>query len=275
MTIHAGVVGFQANPEKQETEMSQETKQGLPRALIAFGALLAAGMCIAAFILGTQVRNVGSGRQSISVKGLAEKAVKADRAEWQVGLQARGSTFADALSHLRAAMPKLHAFIAQQGFVQDAISAGDEQVEPFYTEEERPNGQTRRVQNGFQAYQNITIHTSELDKIAAANKAALEFKAAGNPITYSSPSYLIGNLEEVKMSLIAAATQNAQSRAEEFVKNGNARIGAMRSASQGAFYILRAGDSVDASDYGGAYDRSTVDKTARVVVTVEYNIIER
>jgi hypothetical protein len=46
----------------------------------------------------------------------------------------------------------------------------------------------------------------------------------------------------------------------------------MRSASQGAFYILPAGASVEVNDYGGTYDKSTIDKLARVVVTIDYNI---
>ena len=90
----------------------------------------------------------------------------------------------------------------------------------------------------------------------------------------TDPLYLVSNLEEIKMSLIGAATKNAQARAEEFAKNGNASVGAMRSASQGAFYILPVGASVDSSDYGygGTYDKSTILKTARVVVTIDYNI---
>jgi len=74
------------------------------------------------------------------------------------------------------------------------------------------------------------------------------------------------------MSLIGAATENAHKRAEEFAKVGNVKAGAMRSASQGAFYILAAGASVEASDYGGTYDKTTADKIARVVVTIEYGI---
>ena len=46
----------------------------------------------------------------------------------------------------------------------------------------------------------------------------------------------------------------------------------MRGASQGAFYILPAGASTDVDDYGGAYDKTTIDKKARVVVTIEYAI---
>lgn len=66
------------------------------------------------------------------------------------------------------------------------------------------------------------------------------------------PEYLVSNLEEIKMSLIANATKNAYSRANEFAKVGNVHVGMMRSASQGAFYILPESGSDDDSDYGGA-----------------------
>ncbi len=36
--------------------------------------------------------------------------------------------------------------------------------------------------------------------------------------------------------------------------------------------LLAAGASTDVDDYGGTYDKSTIDKTARVVVTIEYQI---
>lgn len=45
----------------------------------------------------------------------------------------------------------------------------------------------------------------------------------------------------------------------------------MRSASQGAFYILPVGGSAD-NNYGGVYDKTAIDETARVVVTIVYGI---
>ena len=53
---------------------------------------------------------------------------------------------------------------------------------------------------------------------------------------------------------------------------GGVKVGAMRSASQGAFYILPESGSDDDSDYGGAYDKATINKIARVVVTINYAI---
>ena len=75
------------------------------------------------------------------------------------------------------------------------------------------------------------------------------------------------------MSLIAEATQNARVRATVFVKPDGATASVMKSGRQGAFYILPVGgaDNSD-SDYGGVNDKSTIDKTARVVLTIVYNI---
>jgi hypothetical protein len=239
---------------------------------LAAACVLAIGIALGAWLLGTQVKHIGGGRQAISVKGLAEKPVKADLAEWTVTTEAVGATFADALAKLRAEQPKVRAFFAAQGFDASVVKDGDESVRPHMVEQEKPNGDVRYVQKGFEASQSLTVATPDLAKIESANKAILQFQAEGAPVKHGRPMFMISNLEEVKMSLIGAATQNALVRATEFAKNGNAKVGAMRSASQGAFYILPAGASDDVDDYGGRYDKSTIDKIARVVVTIEYNI---
>jgi hypothetical protein len=51
------------------------------KAVVILGVLLALGMSSAAFIFGIQAKQIGAGKQSIAVKGLAEKPVTADYAE--------------------------------------------------------------------------------------------------------------------------------------------------------------------------------------------------
>jgi hypothetical protein len=244
------------------------------KAVVILGVLLALGMSAAAFIFGVQAKHIGAGKQTIAVKGLAEKPIAADYAEWSVGLRGQGNTFADALAKLRKERPALDEFLAAQGFAKDAVTEGNESVTPNMVEEDAPGGRTRQVQRGFNAAQDVLVTSKDLPRIEAAHKAALQFEAEGHPVHYEDPLFLVSNLEDIKMSLIGAATQNAQQRAAEFAKNGNAKVGTMRSASQGAFYILPAGASVDSGDYGygGTYDKTTVAKTARVVVTIDYNI---
>lgn len=246
--------------------------KGISRALIILGLLLAVGMSSAALIMGLQVRHIGSGKQSISVKGLAEKPVKADRAEWDLRLEVTGNTFPETLKTLRATRPALESFLKTQGFSAEEIGAGSESIMPNMVQEETPAGQMRSVQRGFVGSQTLTVKSTALDKVKIAAAAIPDLLASGLPVNADDPSYLVSQLEEVKMSLIADATKNAQLRANEFARNGGVTIGAMRSASQGAFYILAPGASIDSSEYGGAYDKQTIDKIARVVVTIEYNI---
>jgi len=229
-------------------------------------------LIVAAGVLGFQVKQVGGGRETISVKGLAEKPIKADRAEWTVGLQVQGATIAEALGRLRKEKPALDQFLAKRGFDAAALTESNEAVEPNFEQVESANGNLRTVQVGHVARQSITINTADLARIIAAAKAIVQFQADGHPVTYGPPQYLVSNLEDVKMSLIGAAMQNSRVRAGEFAKNGDVKVGSMRSASQGAFYILPAGADQDVSDWGGAYDKTSVDKVARVVVTVDYGI---
>ena len=229
-------------------------------------------LIVAAAVLGFQVKQVGGGRESISVKGLAEKPIKADRAEWTVGLQVKGASNADALARLRKEKPALDQFLADAGFARAALSESNEAVEPNYEQVEGRNGNMRSEQHGNIARLSVRINTTEIDKIIAASRTIVQFEADGHPVNYGQPQFLVSDLEDVKMSLIGAAMRNSHTRAEEFAKNGDVKVGSMRSASQGAFYILPAGADSDVSDWGGTYDKTTVDKIARVVVTVDYGI---
>src|ERR1044072_161482 len=120
--------------------------------------VFSSALVIAAAVLGYQVKQVGGGRESISVKGLAEKPVKADRSEWSITLQAKGATIADALGKLRREKPALDQFLVTAGFDQAALTESNETAEPNYEEVEGRNGNMRSVQDGHVARQSVTIN---------------------------------------------------------------------------------------------------------------------
>ena len=253
------------------TEADQLNSSQFPKAIMVLGLLLAIGMATAAFILGVQAKRAVSGQQSITVKGLAEKPIKADSAEWVISAMVKDASQAGSLQKLAVERKVLEDFLAKQGLDASTLTIEVENLAPHYDEvfvKETP----RQVQNGFDAFQNIRVASKELEKITLANKALLQLRAENHPVTAQPPNYLVSNLEAVKMSLIADATKNARSRATEFVKQDGVKVGVMKSASQGAFYILPVGGDAGDDSYGGVYDKSTIDKTARVVVTIVYNI---
>lgn len=241
------------------------------KGLAVLGILLAIGMSASAFILGVQGKRAMSGNQSITVKGLAEKPIKADSAQWRVDFTVTDATQAGALQKLAVERKVVEEFLLKQGLEASTWTSDVENLSSHY-DEVIEKEISRQVQNGYDASQNIFVSTKDLAKITNANKALLQLRVENHPVSAQSPSYLVSNLESIKMSLISDATKNARSRATEFVKQDGVKVGVMKSASQGAFYILPVGGEVSEDSYGGTYDKSTIDKTARVVVTIVYNI---
>jgi hypothetical protein len=66
--------------------------------------------------------------------------------------------------------------------------------------------------------------------------------------------------------MLREATKNARIAANEFAENAGVRVGSIRSAYQGSFYIRDAGE-----EYG---DTRKIDKDVRVVTTITFYLTE-
>ena len=250
--------------------LQTDNKNSLP--LIIFGIILALGLIAAAFVLGTQFKNL---KQSgtITVKGLAEAPYKANLAQIQMGVSAWGQDYAGALANGKNDFKALQQFVASKGFSVSSQNVTPISVEPYNEDYVDEQGQTRTRQNGYKATQTLSISSQELNKITNMLAQVQNYRISHESVTFEKPQYLLGDLEKIKHDLIAKATDDANKRAEEFAKTGHAKVGVMRSASQGSFNILDAHNpDTDDSDYGGTYDKDGVDKLVRLVVTIDYAI---
>lgn len=250
--------------------LQTHNKNSLP--LIIFGIILALGLIAAAFVLGTQFKNL---KQSgtITVKGLAEAPYKANLAQIQMGVSAWGQDYAGALANGKNDFKALQQFVASKGFSVSSQNVTPISVEPYNEDYVDEQGQTRTRQNGYKATQTLSISSQELNKITNMLAQVQNYRISHESVTFEKPQYLLNDLEKIKHDLIAKATDDANKRAEEFAKTGHAKVGVMRSASQGSFNILDAHNpDTDDSDYGGTYDKDGVDKLVRLVVTIDYAI---
>ena len=250
--------------------LQTDNKNSLP--LIIFGIILALGLIAAAFVLGTQFKNL---KQSgtITVKGLAEAPYKANLAQIQMGVSAWGQGYAGALANGKNDFKALQQFVASKGFSVSSQNVTPISVEPYNEDYVDEQGQTRTRQNGYKATQTLSISSQELNKITNMLAQVQNYRISHESVTFEKPQYLLNDLEKIKHDLIAKATDDANKRAEEFAKTGHAKVGVMRSASQGSFNILDAHNpDTDDSDYGGTYDKDGVDKLVRLVVTIDYAI---
>ena len=241
------------------------------RSLLLPALVLAVGIAAGAGLLGSQLKNLRQPGE-ITVKGLAEENYQADSAEWKLSMALHYPDYATSVAGLKRNVPIVTNFLKSQGFSDDEMRIENPSIE-IHRKEIYENDRYRYVDDGYNATQSVLVNTKDLKKLKQAYDAALNFRAEQVGFRFDEPQYLLGNLEEIKHSLIAKATQDAKRRAEEFAKTGNGKVGAMKSASQGSFNIYS--DSIadnDDGDYGGTYSKSTVGKRVRLVVTVKYGI---
>lgn len=250
-----------------------ENKTITYKTLWVFALILSLGFIISAGVMGYALKQFNSTKNSITVKGLAEKPIQADSARWEIKVETShtSNSITEAYQLLDQQMKMMQGFFVEHGFKGAEMKLGNKSSQPYYEDVDIGEGRTKREFKGYVAMQSLVISTQDIKKTEKAAKDAYLLDEKGISID-QKPEYLVSNLEEIKMSLIANATENAYNRANEFAKVGGVKTGAMRSASQGAFYILPESGSDDDSDYGGAYDKGTINKIARVVVTINYAI---
>ena len=240
--------------------------------LLGLGISIALGLVISSSIVSYTLNRVSNNKQSVVVKGLAEKQVTADQARWSVVVSGDGKTLAGAFAAMRANRPQVLRFFQEQGFSDKQIEAGREvfDIEYRMDKQGRPTNEIER----YFARQALALSSDEVRRVDQAVGKIVTLQEKGLPLEVSNPEYLVSTLEKVKMSLIADATRNAHDRANEFARTGDAKVGAMKSANQGAFYILPAQGGSNDAEYGGVYDKTTIEKLARVVVTIEYALTQ-
>ena len=85
-----------------------------------------------------------------------------------------------------------------------------------------------------------------------------------------APEYTYTKLDELKIEMLAKASENAKERAASMVKATGNKIGFMRSARMGVFQITPI-SSTEVSDWG-VNDTSSLEKKVTAVVSASFAI---
>jgi uncharacterized protein len=224
----------------------------------------AAGLAVAGWTIGSGVRGFRTADRFVSVKGIAEKEVRANLALWPLRIVATSNSLQEAQSRIAQDAVTVRKFFESGGIPASAIEVQGVEATDLLAQVYRQGTPASR----FIVAQTIMVRTGDVDRIAALNQRIGEIVAAGVVISAEGapqgPFYLFTLLNDIKPGMIAEATKNARAAAEQFAKDSGSPLGAIRQASQGLFQILPR----DAAP--GQMEEKQVVKTVRVVSTVDY-----
>lgn len=222
---------------------------------VAASAILAAGLIVGGYLTGQGLVRAKHADRSVAMKGLAEQNVTADLATWTLSYSATGGDLASVQQQSDRDTTVVRDFLTASGFSPDEISV-------------RGGGVSQYVNNGVlnvTVRQSLQLRTTKIAKAQAAFARQAELARQGVALEEGSGMvYSFTRLNDVKPPMIAAATRDARRAAEQFAKDSGAKVGAIKSASQGYFSITaRDGDSEGSA---GASPQQKV----RVVTTIDF-----
>ena len=242
---------------------------------------------VASMIIRDGFINMKRNREFVSVKGLAERVVKADSAIWVIPLTANGEELEAVRAKIDSDISRIVDYLKKydlqdQEIEQDTMRIYDKMAQRYYD----PNNKANR----FSIDNQIVIKSSNIEAIHKASKNVNEllkegvtFPYDGYSGAYSSPRYLFTKLNEIKPDMLSEAMQEAKKAAEQLLKSSDNKVGNIKNASQGIFNVYSreatgSGRGIDqrAVAYGGAQYSTNeayfVEKVLRVVASVDYYI---
>lgn len=197
----------------------------------------------------------------VSVKGLAEREVKADKVTWPLMYKELGNDPTEMYNTLEMKNRKVVAFLKSGGLSDSEISINP----PSLTNRQADNYGNEIMNFRYKATSVITVTSSDIDKVRQLMKRQTELMKEDVAIVseeYGDNTivYEFTKLNEIKPEMVEEATKNARKTAEKFAEDSGSKIGGIFSASQGQF-------SIENRDSQTPYI-----KKIRVVSTIEYNL---
>lgn len=237
--------------------------------IIILGLCIAAATIFSTVILSKGLMQIKKfANEVIEVTGSAEKKIMSDYIVWTSRFSRRDSKMTVAFAQLKDDLEKVKEYLLSKGVKEDEIVVSQINTVVLYKKNEK--GYDTNEIEGYRLSQHIEVRSYDVKKIDGIARQSTEIINQGIQIISGSPEYFYTKLAELKVEMLAKATENAKERAKSMAASTGNKIGLMRSAKMGIFQITPV-NSYDVSWYGNN-DTSSLEKKVTAVVSVDFAI---
>ena len=201
--------------------------------ILISAALVAARVFFLGGFIKSGIDNMAFRDRQVTVKGLAEREVEANRVTWPIQFSVAGNDLLSLYDQVTRYNEKIVTFLTTNGIDKNEIS-----INPPDTY----NATTNQYSSGNFKYNysltcNVTVTTSKVAKVRELLDRQAELLKEGIPYSNSYINYEYTALNDIKPTMIAEATKNARDAAARFAEDSGSKVGKMKTASQGQFSI--------------------------------------
>lgn len=231
------------------------------------GLFLAAGLVFAAVVF-TQTWTRIAESESIHVTGSARKNVRSDLVIWRAHFAVEAPTLAEAQQVFAQHRAKVAAFLSANGI--DLFATKPLQVEEVFARRKEDDGTFVNVRSGYRLVQHLEVRSPEVDRVPQLAGRTGELLAHGVVLLSADFDFIYTKAGEAKVEMMAEATRDARTRAEQIARQGHRAIEGLRSARMGVVQInpLHSSDT----SWSGNNDTSSPDKTMIATVSATFGL---
>ena len=218
--------------------------------------MIAVGIVCLGWFVKAGIDNFANKDRHVTVKGLAEREVPADKVTWSIGTKVTGNDLPMLYESINQQTDKIKSFLKQNGLDEKEITVNPPTINDLEAREWGENNKSFR----YIVSTTITVATGKVEQVNKAIFRQAELLKQGVAIENSNAQYDYASFQQMKPEMMAEAIKNAQKTAEQFAEASNARLGGIQTAGQGQFEI-------DNRDENTPYI-----KKLRVVTTITYSL---
>lgn len=222
------------------------------------GLAIMAGLVFMGLMIPKAVNDNRSYDRTVSVKGLSEREVVADKVFWPIVFRVMSDDLVSLNTQSEKCRDMIVAFLKEGGIGEGEISFSMPQVSDKLAAEYGNNDRTFR----FVAKNVVTVYSDQVDlcrSLMEKQSVLLKEGIVISPNDWDNPiEFKFEGLNAIKPQMIEEATKNARATAQKFAQDSGSSLGKIKDAKQGVITI-------------GDRDRNTpYIKVVRVVTSVTY-----
>ena len=234
--------------------------------------VLALGVALAGLLVGNGFARGRAADRYVTVKGVAEREVRADLAIWPIRITGADNELSVANGKLATSLTGVRDFLVRHGVDTSQVQLTGFSVADAFAEQYASD---RKPTNRYVIHQTMLVRSSQPDKVLAASQQVSQLAAIGVAISSGNgeygpggggPTFVFSKLNELKPSMIADATARAREAAAQFARDSHSELGEIRQANQGVFEILPRDQAP------GMTEENQITKIVRVVSTIDYRL---
>ena len=227
---------------------------------IVSAALLAVSIVILGFCVKLGIDDFANKDRKVSVKGLSEREVDADKVTWPILSKELGNNLPELYNRIAVTQGKIKKFLMSNGVKENEINVNAPVVIDLNADQYNTNQRAYRY--NITSIVTVTSRNVKLVRSIIARQGELLKEGIAivdggyeNPVKYEFVSF-----NSMKPKMMEEAIANARKTAEQFAKNSESKLNKIVSADQGQF-------SIDNRDSNTPYV-----KKVRVVTTITYSL---